>query len=104
MLHIHNIESLNGDDIGRVDDYGFVFDIHGKKVGRVMMGEGTVFDAVGNKVGKLMNNGEVFNEKMRHIGTIQEDGFVYDINQHRIGKVKPPHREFAGAAFLLLFR
>lgn len=99
---MNNILDATNNKIATIDEQGKVHSLQGTIIGHVNA-DGSVWSDEGERVGHFDTQGKVFDAGV-HVGTVHNDGKVYDINNHYIGKTEGGHLESGGAALLLLIR
>ena len=102
------IYDSNGNDVGRVEDNGTVYDSgwSGNRVGEV--NEDKVSDNNYRCVGRFDSEGKIYDSQYGGscVGRVERDGTIYDSDwgSNRIGRVEGPSKRAAAAAYLLLLR
>lgn len=74
------------DQIGRIDDNGYIFDSMGNCVAHILDSGYITAVAGGDTYGKIDEDGTIRDTAMDVIGRVQADGYVY-IHSRRVGKV-----------------
>jgi len=98
---MNNIVDALNHKVGSIDEQGVVHDFNGKVIGKVVGDD--VFSDEGEKVGYFDTRGYIFDVNI-HVATVQNDGRVFDMKNHYLGKTEGGHFQSGGAALVLLIR
>jgi len=96
------LRDMKNRHLGYVNQDGDILDVQKRKVGSVE--SGNVSDIKGSGVGRVTEDGTIYNGRGKVVGSVDMEGGIYDLKKRRIGSVDDPRLGafYVGAAALLL--